>query len=327
MPMKPLADTRCDEVRRLFVARGGSQYGGEAVTQQEHALQAALFAEREDAAASLIAAALLHDVGHLLHALPADAPEQGVDDRHEALAGRWLERRFGAAVDVAARAARATMTREERRGLFSRHALGLTLLVTMYLAVTIVRSMRADFAPEIWRGLGTTLQPSTFSNSEILVALGVLAVNGMSVFVLDNRRAFFASLAVCAGGFLLIAAALAGNQAQRIDGFTFMVLLGLGLYLPYVAMHTTIFERLLAMTRERGNLGFLMYVADAFGYLGYVGVLVVRNFATTSDDVLPFFVPLCWIATIVSLACLLGSWRYFASRPRVASAEIASVPA
>ena len=86
------------EILRLFREKGGSQYGGEAVTQQEHALQAALFAEREQADATLIAAALLHDVGHLLHSLPDDAPDQGVDDRHETLAARWLAKRFGPAV-------------------------------------------------------------------------------------------------------------------------------------------------------------------------------------------------------------------------------------
>ncbi len=86
------------EILRLFRERGGSQYGGEAVTQQEHALQAAFFAEREQTDATLITAALLHDVGHLLHSLPDDAPDQDVDDRHETLAARWLAKRFGPAV-------------------------------------------------------------------------------------------------------------------------------------------------------------------------------------------------------------------------------------
>jgi [1-hydroxy-2-(trimethylamino)ethyl]phosphonate dioxygenase len=84
-----------DEVLALFRQRGGSQYGGEAVTQLEHALQAATFAGRDGAEPSLIAAALIHDVGHLLHELPADAPNRGVDDRHETLAATWLARRFG----------------------------------------------------------------------------------------------------------------------------------------------------------------------------------------------------------------------------------------
>lgn len=86
------------EVLRLFGERGDSEYGGEAVTQQQHALQAALFAEQADASPSLIVAALLHDVGHLLHHLPDDAPEHGVDDRHESLAAGWLKKRFSADV-------------------------------------------------------------------------------------------------------------------------------------------------------------------------------------------------------------------------------------
>ena len=84
-----------EEVLRLFQENGDSLYGGEAITQCEHALQAAMLAERENASPMLITAALLHDVGHLLHSLPDDAPEHGVDDRHEALAARWLGRRFG----------------------------------------------------------------------------------------------------------------------------------------------------------------------------------------------------------------------------------------
>ena len=86
------------ELLHLFELRGGSEYGGEAVTQLEHALQAATFAEREGAEPSLITAALIHDVGHLLHDLPADAPDQGIDDRHETLAAAWLAQRFQPAV-------------------------------------------------------------------------------------------------------------------------------------------------------------------------------------------------------------------------------------
>ena len=85
-------------VIQLFALHGSSEYGGESVTQEEHALQCAELAAAADAPATLIAAALLHDIGHLLHDLPADAPERGIDDLHEALGGRWLESRFVPAV-------------------------------------------------------------------------------------------------------------------------------------------------------------------------------------------------------------------------------------
>jgi phosphonate degradation associated HDIG domain protein len=92
------ADITTSEVRRLFELRGAQWYGGEAVSQLEHALQAATFAEREASPPALVVAALLHDVGHLLHGLPEDVAAQGLDDRHEALATAWLSKRFGPAV-------------------------------------------------------------------------------------------------------------------------------------------------------------------------------------------------------------------------------------
>ncbi|QDU89525.1 hypothetical protein Pla175_29170 [Pirellulimonas nuda] len=92
--------TKCidEEIGALFESRGGSLYGGEGVTQLEHALQAADLAERQGASSELIAAALLHDIGHLLHDLPDDAPDRGVDDAHEYLGAAWLAARFPPAV-------------------------------------------------------------------------------------------------------------------------------------------------------------------------------------------------------------------------------------
>jgi phosphonate degradation associated HDIG domain protein len=73
---------------------GHSQYGGEAVTQLEHALQTALLAEQHNASTTLISAALLHDFGHLCHDLPNNAPLQGVDDCHEDLGHHYLKSLF-----------------------------------------------------------------------------------------------------------------------------------------------------------------------------------------------------------------------------------------
>jgi phosphonate degradation associated HDIG domain protein len=86
------------DILTLFAERGESAYGGEAVSQRAHALQAAHFARQAGADEALVVAALLHDIGHLLHGLPDDAPDHGVDDRHEALAARWLAGRFGPGV-------------------------------------------------------------------------------------------------------------------------------------------------------------------------------------------------------------------------------------
>jgi phosphonate degradation associated HDIG domain protein len=82
----------------LFNDQGDSEYGGEPVTQGEHALQSAHLALSEKAPSSLVIASLLHDIGHLLHALPDDAPEQGIDDLHEELGNRFLIKYFVPAV-------------------------------------------------------------------------------------------------------------------------------------------------------------------------------------------------------------------------------------
>ncbi len=83
-----------DDILELFQMRGNSQYGGEAVTQLEHALQCADLAESEHSPAALIVAALLHDLGHLLHDKPADAPDQGMDDFHENSGYHFVRRCF-----------------------------------------------------------------------------------------------------------------------------------------------------------------------------------------------------------------------------------------
>jgi hypothetical protein len=213
--------------------------------------------------------------------------------------------------DVVARAARGAMDYDMRSGFFRRYAMGLVAIVVVYLAVTLVRSIRSDFAPEILRGLGMDAKSTTFANSELLVGLGVLAVNGGAVLIHSNRKAFFVSLATCASGFLLLALTLIGRSAGWVDAFSFYVLIGLGMYLPYVAVHTTVFERLLGMTRERGNTGYLMYLADSFGYLGYVAIMLARNFLPASRDMVQLLIVICWASIGVSAICLLFCWRYF----------------
>lgn len=214
--------------------------------------------------------------------------------------------------DVAARTARPPMGAAERRAFLARHAGVLVPLVVLYLLVTVLRSVRGDFAPELWSDLGSPAVPGTFSRSETWVALVVLLAGGATVTIGDNRRAFLASLGFCGAGLAAIAAALAGQAAGRLPPFPFMVLLGLGLYLPYVAIHTTVFERLLAIVRERANLGFLMYLVDSVGYLGVVAVMLARNSGLARHGVLDLVRQAGWLTCCVGAACLAASVASFA---------------
>jgi phosphonate degradation associated HDIG domain protein len=88
-----------DRLLGLFAARGTKQYGGERVSQCEHALQCAFLAEREGMPETVVTAALLHDIGHLLHeAGEHEALLRGIDDRHEELGSQYLLGVFGPAV-------------------------------------------------------------------------------------------------------------------------------------------------------------------------------------------------------------------------------------
>lgn len=78
-------------------------YLGEAVTQTRHALQAAWLAREAGEPDEVVIAALLHDVGHLLHPEEDGAAERGVDTRHENLGAEYLLARFGETVAQAAR--------------------------------------------------------------------------------------------------------------------------------------------------------------------------------------------------------------------------------
>lgn len=218
-------------------------------------------------------------------------------------------------LDIAARGERAPMTRADRRAYYARYATGLTLLVGVYLLVTILRSVRADFAPEIWAGLQGAVAPATFAASESVVAAGVLVLIGATTVFRDNRRGFLAGLALAGAGAVAVGAAPFGLRAGALSPFAFMVVTGVGLYLPYIAVQTTILERLMAMTRDRGTIGYLVSLTDAVGYLGYVGVLLARGAVVPGGDFLPFFVGLCGVVAAACLVLLVPCWRYFATHP------------
>ena len=215
--------------------------------------------------------------------------------------------------DEEARMVRVPMTSADRANWLRRHGPGIGCVTAGYLLITVLRSLRSDFAPEIWRALGSAAQPSVFTQSELWVALGVVAVTGSVFLVRDNQKSFFLALGICLAGLVLGGAAVAGQALGWVEGFPMMVLLGLGLYLPYVAVHTTVFERLIAVTRNPGNLGFLLYFADAFGYLGYVAVMGLKVLAPTQVDFFRFFQLAAAISLALAFVAFVAAWLLFRS--------------
>ncbi len=87
-----------EQIFQLFAANGENAYFGENVSQLEHALQAAYLAEEAKVDSTLIVAALLHDVGHLLHGMDEGIANLGIDGKHEEVGEIWLSKHFPASV-------------------------------------------------------------------------------------------------------------------------------------------------------------------------------------------------------------------------------------
>lgn len=87
-----MGEAAIEAIFELYERRGARHYG-EGVSQLDHALQCAQLATQDGVADSLVAAALLHDLGHLLEG--DDAPPVDTDLRHEIKGAVALRPLFG----------------------------------------------------------------------------------------------------------------------------------------------------------------------------------------------------------------------------------------
>jgi phosphonate degradation associated HDIG domain protein len=97
-PIAPHTRVLLEALDEVFELRARGRYGLSDVNQRAHALQAASHARGQGLPAALTVAALLHDVGHMVHDLGEHPAARGVDDQHEVLGAAWLARWFGPAV-------------------------------------------------------------------------------------------------------------------------------------------------------------------------------------------------------------------------------------
>jgi hypothetical protein len=218
------------------------------------------------------------------------------------------------AEDVAQRVRRVPMDAGQRWRLFRSLAPGLILLTLTYVMLTAYRDLRDNFMPELWAELGVTVSPMLFTWTEGAVALGVLVIMGTLIRIRNNSRALLINHGLILAGLAILAVGSLAFQHGVISGSVWMVSLGFGLYMAYVPFNCILFDRLVAAFRATGNAGFLIYLADSFGYLGSVSMLVVKNSVGNQAGWLGYFQDATWLLVALGVPMTIGALLYFRSR-------------
>ena len=213
--------------------------------------------------------------------------------------------------DLEQRSERTVMTGVDRWSFFRAYWPGLTAMFIVYVSLTIMRTFRDDFGVEIWQGLGVSDEPSVYAVSETIVMCVVTLLNAIAIYVHDNIRALRTTFVIMAIAFGSLVGVTFIQGQGMMGPLAFMVLCGIGLYIPYVAFHTTVFERIVAASPRKGNLVFLMYLADSIGYLGYVVLLAVKETLDGTPDKLGLFQSTLIVLAIFSIVCLIVGWTFF----------------
>jgi hypothetical protein len=212
--------------------------------------------------------------------------------------------------DIALRSVRQPMSAKDRKSFFNRYAFGIVSLTAFYFLLTAFRDFRDNFIVEIWTSLGYT-DASILTTAELPIALSVLILVGLTVFIKDNAMTLWVNhLLIMVGGLsVLVANYLFENHL--ISPYFWMIMIGFGLYLSYILFQSLIFERLIATFKEVGNVGFLMYVADAFGYLGSIGAMLLKNFGAKNISYIEYFVFGGYLMSAACLVLMTVSFMFF----------------
>jgi hypothetical protein len=230
------------------------------------------------------------------------------------LLATWLLNQTPApgAADVAMRTVRRPMGKDERRSFLRTFGLALIPIVTAYAMLTVLRDFTEDFANELWGETGYKNNADVFASTSTIVSLIVMAVIGGFFLIRNNYRAFLLNNVIIIGGFALAAGATVAFHLHWISPVAWIVTASAGLYLGYVPYNCFYFERMLAAYKIPGNVGFLIYIADAFGYLGTVAVLLIKEFVRIKYTWVDFFTGMFYVAAVAGIVLVLWSAILFA---------------
>lgn len=213
--------------------------------------------------------------------------------------------------DETLRTKREPMNSIQRWNFFKTFAPGLVLLVITYMFLTAFRDFRDNFMKEILSALGFDKQPEIFTQTEIPVTLGVLVLLAFIMFIKDNKKALIVNHLVIAVGCLITGLSAYAYHKGMVSPITWVMLSGFGAYTAYIPFNCILFERLIAAFKYVSNAGFLIYVADSFGYLCSVGVLFYKDFFLTEVSWVNLFTGGCYIIACLGTLFTLLALVYF----------------
>jgi Family of unknown function (DUF5690) len=142
--------------------------------------------------------------------------------------------------------------------------------------------------------------------------------------VKSNKNAVLIVHGLVGAGFASIGVSTLAFEANLIGSITWMIVVGAGLYAAYTPFNTVLFDRLVAASGQLATAGFLIYLADAAGYVGSVGLLLTKNFATVQLEWVPFFKLAAYVVSSIGTLGMIASALYFSKRLKTVSASSTS---
>jgi MFS family permease len=213
--------------------------------------------------------------------------------------------------DRLARTERVPMNAADRKRFTQTFLIGIIFTVLLYVGLTVFRDIRDNFAIDFWQELSLKGIPQLLIFSELPIAIVVLAIIACVILIKNNKWAFYLNIGMIlfSGALMLFSTSL--YHSGRMGPITWTILSGFSMYLPYICYHTLFFERWIAFFKYKSNAGFLMYMSDAFGYLGSIIILLVRNFATPSISWVNYFIYCSYILGVAVIILSVFLLFYF----------------
>jgi MFS family permease len=219
--------------------------------------------------------------------------------------------------DVAQRTERIPMKAADRRLFVKTFLPGLILLVFVYIFVTVLREVRDGFMADMWRASGENFNAAVFAKTETVISVAILVIIASMVFIKNNAKAFALAQGIMMAGFLLSGIVTWLYLQGQVNTFYWMTLVGLGLYMTYIPYNSILFDRMLATFHYAANVGFLIYLADSFGYLASVSVLLSKTIFKLQLNWLHFYTSLVLVSSVAGVCFILFSLVYFRKKRKL----------